>query len=308
LVEKLASIEEEKENALEIAAIAQDEKEAMSQKLAASVEKFNTESSKHAVDVVKSKEEALLKLATVEEANKSLLHELDEYKKGKKMAPEAAAGKKTEEVFEQLTLAEKEKESFMEKLATAEKEKCEALRRAVEAEEAIAKTLHQINEKQGLENGLNSYPSLTYNDELDDNFNEQDEALLAVNSMLRDELEEITGELNQTKKNLQKEKEIGHNDLKAFSEALKGVDELRMSAEVMSRELQRVKQKERRKKGIQMNDDDSDDMTIATVATATLDNAAKILNRHDTQKNKNPLWAKLAQLKTNFLTSVVEEF
>jgi len=113
--------------------------------------------------------------------------------------------------------------------------------------------------------------------------------------------------LSKTKQLLQDERESAKKDLEAFSSALRGVDELRQSAEVMSRELQRVKQKKRRQKILQQEDgydDFDDDATIATVATTTLDNAAKVLNRHQQQQQENPIWKRF----TNVLSRVREDY
>eukprot|EP00594_Rhizosolenia_setigera_P010394 CAMPEP_0178972768 /NCGR_PEP_ID=MMETSP0789-20121207/21246_1 /TAXON_ID=3005 /ORGANISM="Rhizosolenia setigera, Strain CCMP 1694" /LENGTH=307 /DNA_ID=CAMNT_0020660351 /DNA_START=114 /DNA_END=1037 /DNA_ORIENTATION=+ len=125
--------------------------------------------------------------------------------------------------------------------------------------------------------------------------NEQDEALKGVNSMLREELNEANKEIERLKNELAEEKSKAQQDLEAFSAALKGVDELRSSAEIMGKELARMKQKRRREKAraagtYNSYDDDDDDQTIVTVATATLDQASKVLGAHRRQQQTNPLW------------------
>jgi len=54
----------------------------------------------------------------------------------------------------------------------------------------------------------------------------------------------VKKDCNLYKFKYQKEKEQGENDLKAYSDQLKGVDELRMAAEAMSREIKRRDKKE----------------------------------------------------------------
>jgi len=179
-----------------------------------------------------------------------------------------------EDLVKKLSEAEKAKEAALEKVASLEKDKAN---KAIETPESTV------------------------------NFNEQDEALVVVNEMMRKELDQVSNELNITKQKLQEEEETSKKDLDAFSDALKGVDELRQSAEVMSRELQRIKRRKRSPRSKDYGDEFSDEVTVATVATATLDSAKRVLNRHKRSQRENPIWSKLNWLKSSFLAPVQEE-
>jgi len=74
---------------------------------------------------------------------------------------------------------------------------------------------------------------------------EQEDALKVINEFLRAEVESLRKKLEAAEKELAAEKKKSAEDLAAFSEALHGVDKLRAAAEGMSRELARVKRRDK---------------------------------------------------------------
>lgn len=74
---------------------------------------------------------------------------------------------------------------------------------------------------------------------------EQEDALKVINEFLRAEVESLRKKLESAEKELAEEKKKSAEDLAAFSEALHGVDKLRAAAEGMSRELARVKRRDK---------------------------------------------------------------
>lgn len=70
---------------------------------------------------------------------------------------------------------------------------------------------------------------------------EESESLLSVISMLRDAVDQTSLERDNLSKKLAEEEERSKMELRAFANTLKGVDELRTSAEGMSREIRRIK-------------------------------------------------------------------
>ncbi len=74
---------------------------------------------------------------------------------------------------------------------------------------------------------------------------EQEDALKVINEFLRAEVESLRKKLETAEKELAEEKKKSAEDLAAFSEALHGVDKLRAAAEGMSRELARVKRRDK---------------------------------------------------------------
>mmetsp|Transcript_24718 Transcript_24718/g.36911 ORF Transcript_24718/g.36911 Transcript_24718/m.36911 type:complete len:170 (+) Transcript_24718:46-555(+) len=69
-------------------------------------------------------------------------------------------------------------------------------------------------------------------------------SLRKANLELKKELEVTKDELDACKFELEHEREKSGREIKAFGDALKGVDELRTAAEAMSREIIRLKQRD----------------------------------------------------------------
>lgn len=124
-------------------------------------------------------------------------------------------------------------------------------------------------------------------------------ALRGVNEMLRRELESACTELNETKRKLSEEMERSAQDMEAFAEALRGVDELRTAAEMMSRELTRIKKKKRwasyRNISNELELDDDDDQSVVSMATTQLEDAKKTISQHSPSVRQilNPIWGKV---------------
>ena len=115
------------------------------------------------------------------------------------------------------------------------------------------------------------------------------EALQAVNQMLRNEVDRLTKDLADTKKTAEKERAQAEADLEAFSEALRGVDEMRRAAEAMSRELT----KHRRRKRLSRENSSQwetmsmrDDVSVMSGATEMIDEAQRILHRSNRHANR----------------------
>ena len=123
-------------------------------------------------------------------------------------------------------------------------------------------------------------------------------ALRGVNEMLRKELESACTELNETKRKLAEEMERSAQDMEAFAEALRGVDELRTAAEMMSRELTRIKKKKRWASYRNISNElelDDDDQSVISMATTQLEDAKKTITDHSPSNRNliNPIWGKL---------------
>merc|ERR1712157_475005 len=122
-------------------------------------------------------------------------------------------------------------------------------------------------------------------------------ALRGVNELLRKELESACSELNETKRQLAEEMERSAQDMEAFAEALRGVDELRTAAEMMSRELTRIKKKKKWASYRNANELelDDDDQSVISMATTQLEDANKTINRHRPSQRMimNPIWNKI---------------
>lgn len=122
-------------------------------------------------------------------------------------------------------------------------------------------------------------------------------ALRGVNELLRKELESACSELNETKRQLAEEMERSAQDMEAFAEALRGVDELRTAAEMMSRELTRIKKKKKWASYRNANELelDDDDQSVISMATTQLEDANKTINRHRPSQRQimNPIWNKI---------------
>lgn len=74
---------------------------------------------------------------------------------------------------------------------------------------------------------------------------DEEDALKVINEFLRAEVESLHKKLEAAENELKEEKQKSARDLAAFSEALHGVDKLRAAAEGMSRELARVKRRDK---------------------------------------------------------------
>lgn len=136
-------------------------------------------------------------------------------------------------------------------------------------------------------------------------------ALRAVNEMLRNELEDTRNELAETTQKLKDEIERGQRDLEAFAEALHGVDELRRSAEAMSRQLKQMKaQKKRRQAARQrgyQNQQDDDDVSVASMATHILDDASRNIRNMESQTKSNPIWGKINSISKRVMSSGMDD-
>merc|ERR1711862_865812 len=124
-------------------------------------------------------------------------------------------------------------------------------------------------------------------------------ALRGVNELLRKELESACSELNETKRQLAEEMERSAQDMEAFAEALRGVDELRTAAEMMSRELTRIKKKKRwasyRNISNELELNDDDDQSVVSMATTQLEDAKKTISQRSPSVRQilNPIWGKV---------------
>merc|ERR1712228_41892 len=106
---------------------------------------------------------------------------------------------------------------------------------------------------------------------------------------------------NETKRKLAEEMERSADDMVAFAEALRGVDELRTAAEMMSRELTRIKKKKRWSSYRNMNHDESmmemddDDQSVVSMATTQLEDAKRTISRHNPSQRElhNPIWGRI---------------
>jgi len=126
-------------------------------------------------------------------------------------------------------------------------------------------------------------------------------ALKGVNEMLRRELESACYELNATKRQLAEEMERSAQDMEAFAEALRGVDELRNAAEMMSRELTRMKKKKKKwgsyRNIAEFDMEEDDDDTVISMGTHQLEDAKKSIQNVLRSEDKNPIWNKIKKEK-----------
>uniref|UniRef100_A0A7S2MA75 Uncharacterized protein n=1 Tax=Helicotheca tamesis TaxID=374047 RepID=A0A7S2MA75_9STRA len=130
-------------------------------------------------------------------------------------------------------------------------------------------------------------------------------ALQEINELLRQEMEVTRKDSDEAKRKLREEAQRSAMELEAFSETLRGVDELRKAAESMSRELN--KSKSRRNGG------GSDDVSVrsegAWAATSAMQEASRLLDaslsRTEPQPDTNPLWEKL---RDTFLSVTNREY
>jgi len=135
-------------------------------------------------------------------------------------------------------------------------------------------------------------------------------ALRGVNEMLRRELESACTELNETKRKLAEEMERSAQDMEAFAEALRGVDELRTAAEMMSRELTRIKKKKRWASYRNISNElelDDDDQSVMSMATTQLEDAKRTIHDHSPSNRQlmNPIWGKID--KPSHMESITED-
>jgi len=115
-------------------------------------------------------------------------------------------------------------------------------------------------------------------------------ALREINEMLRKEVEITRRDCDDAKHKLKEEAQRSAMELEAFSQTLRGVDELRKAAEAMSRELNRTREV------VGANDDSSIGLRShgSYAATSQLDEASRILDashsRSEPQVENYPLW------------------
>ena len=107
---------------------------------------------------------------------------------------------------------------------------------------------------------------------------EERSSLRRENVRLRKEVEELKVQLEDAQFELEEEKERSGKEIKAFGIALQGVDELRRSAEAMSREINLLKQKD---------DDDVPDDPFEEVSRESLDNGDSVIQPDmDSRRNR----------------------
>jgi len=122
---------------------------------------------------------------------------------------------------------------------------------------------------------------------------EDEDALKIINEFLRLEVETLRKKLDATDKQLAEERKKSAEDLQAFSEALRGVDQLRAAAESMSRELARVKRREKFNKMVSgkwdsasLQNEVDDTFSVLSGGTSLLQEAQEKL----TKSGKKPPW------------------
>jgi len=87
----------------------------------------------------------------------------------------------------------------------------------------------------------------------------------------------------------------------------KGVNELRTAAEMMSRELTRMKKQKRQARSRRMNNEDYDDESIVSIATQQLEDANRAIDYHKKSENTNPIWGKIKKQANRSRRSLEDE-
>lgn len=130
-------------------------------------------------------------------------------------------------------------------------------------------------------------------------------SLKKINEILRKELEEARKQCNDYKVALEKEKERSENEMQAFAGALKGVDELRTAAESLSREVTRMKEREKENQlNAAYNTIDGENEFNASDAIRKMEKAKRMIDVSTLKSEKQNLWGKV---KSSFGLRVLDE-
>jgi len=123
--------------------------------------------------------------------------------------------------------------------------------------------------------------------------NDRQLCLRKINHELKKELEHVKEDLEDYKFQLEQEKERSENEIKAFGNALLGVDELRQAAEAMSREITKLRQR---------NDEEVPQDPFEGLKSGSFDNegtvgrfekAKRIIGTSSLQSEQTGLWSKM---------------
>ncbi len=124
--------------------------------------------------------------------------------------------------------------------------------------------------------------------------NQEVSQLRSTNESLRKELETTKRELDELEQSLQAEKEKSAREIEAFAGALDGVDELRLAAEQMSREITRLKNQ----KDDEVPEDPFDDISTAAMedlesGIENFSNAKRKIGNASLKSEQKGIWGRL---------------
>jgi len=138
------------------------------------------------------------------------------------------------------------------------------------------------------------------------------DAIQAVNDMLRKEVDHLKVENKDLKQQLKKEREKSSHDLAAFSQALKGVDEMRSAAEQMSKELRKERKKAKALKhrfgggetvtDFWVKENNLDAVSVVSASTMNFDRARNRIDSSSVsvksgkhEKSSNNIWSNVSK-------------